>query len=193
MVSGPLEAPPSFWKTGKSEPDRLAWTFSKGLALWFWKARKARREARVGIVRMVGARKGGRRVFFSDSGRAWPGAGSLHHGWGSQLALTSWARDPRPYSLFPRVPIPLSFPSFWRARARELSTPSLPLCQKRGGGKEPNTKAQARPLPSRQGVAGARPCSLRVRAGSCGSTAVGRVSVSPSFGFFCCFLTRAIR
>lgn len=139
----------------------------------------------MGMVRMVGARKGGRRVFFSDSGTAWPGAGSPHRGWGSQLALTFWARDPRPCSLFPRVPIPPSFPSFWRARARAGSPrPHFLSARSAEAGRSPTQKRRRdRYLPAWEWREPA-PAVCACAPGSCGCTAVGRVSVSLSFGGF---------
>lgn len=73
-------------------------------------------------------------------------------------------QDP-PYSLFPRVPIPLHGPRLSLARAGS-PRPHFLLGAKSGGGKEPDSKAHARPLPSRRGAAGDRHCSLRLRAGA---------------------------
>lgn len=126
MVSGPLRTPPSLWKTGKASRAVLRGPLARDQRSGFGR-RKARLEARVVVVRMVGAREGGRRVFFSDSGRASPDAGSPDCDWGSQLALTSWARRPETLQSFPaRSHPPFLPPLLAGARARGLSTPSLP-------------------------------------------------------------------
>lgn len=80
----------------------------------------------------------------------------LHRGWGSHLPLNSWAWCPEDCILFPRVPIPL-FPPAFGERARGSPRPHFLLSTKSGGGKELDTKAHARPLPSRQGVDGSPP------------------------------------
>lgn len=107
------------------------------------------------------------------------GAGPLHPTEGSCLAPKPWARRPKARPASPSRPIPLAVP-LPVAGARGLPPPSLPpLGAKSGGGKEPGTKAHARPLGPRQGGAGARACSLRRGPGP-----RGRVLCRPGFPLF---------
>lgn len=99
-------------------------------------------------------------------GAGWRGAGSLHPSEGSYLAPKTWARPPKTLQSFSLTfPSPLSFPCLWRVRAGS-PLPHFLLGAKSGGGKKPDTKAHARPLPPRQGVAGERLCSLRCGSGA---------------------------
>lgn len=68
----------------------------------------------------------------------------------------------RPCSPFPRVPFPPASPAL--AGRAQAPRPLFRLGAKSGGGNERETKAHARPLPSRPTAAGKRPCSQHMRA-----------------------------
>lgn len=80
-------------------------------------------------------------------------------------------------------------PSGGRART---SRPRFLLGAKGGGENERETKAHARPLPSRSMAAGKRPCSLRMRATCCGSAVAGLL-YCPDFIFFPSFSVKTLR
>lgn len=169
MVSGPLGAPPSL---GKSEPDRLAGGVSKGSALWFWKARKARREARVGLVRMVGAQGGPPRFLLG----LWEGMAGrrLPTPW-LGFSISPYLLGARPETLrsFPAHSHPPFLPQLLagagagaRARALHALTSSLPETRRREGARHESAGATVTFPP---GSGGSPPLqSARARGGAAG-------------------------
>lgn len=151
MVSGPLRTPPSLWKTGNASRAVLGGPLARDQRSGFGR-RKARLEARAVVMRMVGAREGGCRVFFSDSGRAWPDAGSPDCGWGSQLALTSWTRRPETLQFFPaRSHPPFLRPLLAGARARALHALTSSSARNAEAGRSSTQKRRRnRYLPARE-------------------------------------------
>ena len=125
MVSGPVRAPPSLWKTGRSEPGGLGGAVSQGSALWFWKAKsEARGEG--GSSEDGWGPKWGTAAFSSRTlgghGRASAPRPCLGLSISPYL-LGAATRDPTVFSR--AFPSPFPSPAFG-GRARELSTPSLP-------------------------------------------------------------------
>lgn len=172
MVSGPLRAPPSLWKTGRSELGGLGGAVSHGSALWFWKAKSEARGEGGSSEDGWGPKWGA--AAFSSRTLGGHGRASAPRPWlglsVSPYLLGAAIRDPM---VFSRA-FPSPFPCFWRARARALHALTSSSARNGEAGRSPTQKRRRdRYLPARERRETA-PAVCACASRCCGSTTVGR-------------------
>lgn len=174
MVSGPVRAPPSLWKTGRSEPGGLGGAVSQGSALWFWKAKSEARGEGGSSEDGWGPKWG--TAAFSPRTLGGHGRASAPRPWLglsiSPYLLGAATRDPTVFSR--AFPSPFPSPRFWRARARALHALTSSSARNAEAGRSPTQKRRRdRYLPARERRETA-PAVCACASRRCGSTTVGR-------------------